>query len=150
MLASAGYSDIHLENAAAVSLVEDQLLLEQRVEGAPRRARLGLGQALLAADQVDLHPGRGQHLGAGLALGGEESDGGITLLSSVSHLQPPRPDDLHLQVAALVHEAQLDVAEDGGAEDLGQSEVSTRSRDLVSANPSSPGDPRAGRGRGRR
>ena len=149
MLASAGYSDIHLEDAAAVSLVEDQLLLEQRVEGAPRRARLGLGQALLAADQVDLHPGRGQHLGAGLALGEEESDGGITIVS-VSHLQPPRPDDLHLQVAALVHEAQLDVAEDGGAEDLGQSEVSTRSRDRVSANPSSPGDPRAGRGRGRR
>ena len=88
MLASAGYSDIHLEDAAAVSLVEDQLLLEQRVEGAPRRARLGLGQALLAADQVDLHPGRGQHLGAGLALGGEESDGGITLLLCVSPAAP--------------------------------------------------------------
>ena len=68
-----GYSDTHLEHAAAVSLVEDQLLLEQRVEGAPRRARLRLGQALLAADQVDLHPGRGQHLGAGLALG----EGGV-------------------------------------------------------------------------
>ena len=125
-------------------------MLEERVQSPPSCGGLGLGQALLAADQVDLNPGRGQHLGAGLALGGEESDSGITLVSGVSHLQPPRPDHLHLQVAALVHEAQLDVAEDGGAEDLGQSEVSTRSRDQVSANPSSPGDPRAGRGRGRR
>ena len=80
--------------------MKDQLLLEQRIERPPRRAGLGLGQTLLAADQVDLDPGGGQDLGARLAL---EAAG---------------PDDLHLEVAPLVHQAELDVPEDGRAEDL--------------------------------
>ena len=90
----------YLEDAAPVSLMKNELLLEQRIERPPGRPGLGLGQALLAADQVDLDPGGGQDLGAGLAL------------------QAPGSDHLHLEVASLVHEAELDVTEDGGAEDL--------------------------------
>ena len=60
--------DGDLEDAAAVALVKEELLLEQRVQGPPRRRCLGLGEAALAAHQVHLHPGRRQHLGARLAL----------------------------------------------------------------------------------
>ena len=80
--------------------MKDELLLEQRIERPPGRACLGLGQTLLAADQVDLDPGGGQDLGARLALKAACSD------------------HLDLEVASLVHEAELDVPEDGGAEHL--------------------------------
>ena len=80
--------------------MEYQLLLEERVQSPPSCGGLGLGQALLATDQVHLDPGGGQDLGARLAL------------------QAPGPDHLHLQVAPLVHQTELDVPEDGGAEDL--------------------------------
>ena len=60
--------DGDLEDAAAVALVKEELLLEQRVQCPPRRRCLGLGEAALAAHQVHLHPGRRQHLGARLAL----------------------------------------------------------------------------------
>ena len=80
--------------------MKDELLLEQRIERPAGGPGLGLGQALLAADQVDLDPGGGQDLGAGLAL---EAAG---------------PDHLHLEVASLIHEAELDVPEDGGAKHL--------------------------------
>ena len=47
----------HLQDAAAVSLVEDELLLEQRVQGAPRRGGLRLGQTFLTGHEVDLQQG---------------------------------------------------------------------------------------------
>ena len=46
----------HLEYAASVALVEDELLLEQRVESSPSGRSLRLGQALLAGDEVHFHP----------------------------------------------------------------------------------------------
>ena len=90
----------HLQDAAAVSLVEDELLLEQRVQGAPCRGGLRLGQTFLPADEINLHPGRRQDLGARLALEAAGSD------------------DLNLEVSSLVDETELDVPEDGRAEDL--------------------------------
>ena len=46
----------HLEDAASVALVEDELLLEQRVESSPSGRSLRLGQALLAGHEVHFHP----------------------------------------------------------------------------------------------
>ena len=80
--------------------MKDQLLLEQRIQRPAGSRGFGLGQTLLPTDEVNLHPGGRQDLGARLAL---EAAG---------------PDDLHLQVAPLVHQAELDVPEDGRAEDL--------------------------------
>ena len=46
----------HLENAASVALVEDELLLEQRVESSSSGRSLRLGQALFAGHEVHFHP----------------------------------------------------------------------------------------------
>ena len=74
--------------------MKDELLLEQRIERPPGRACLGLGQTLLAADQVDLDPGGGQHLAPSLAL------------------QATSPDHFDFEVASLITHAELDVAKD--------------------------------------
>ena len=80
--------------------MKDQLLLEERIQRPPSSRGFCLGQAFLPTDEVNFHPGRRQDLRARLALEAASSD------------------DLDLQVAPLVHQAELDVPEDGGAEDL--------------------------------
>ena len=80
--------------------MKDQLLLEKRIQRPAGSRGLRLGQTFLPADEINLHPGRRQDLRARLALEAAGSD------------------DLDLQVASLVHQAELDVPEDGRAEDL--------------------------------
>ena len=90
----------YLKDTATVPLMKDELLLEERIQSTASSGGFSLGQALLATDQVDLDPGGGQDLRTWLAL------------------QSTCSDHLHLQVPSLVHQAELDVPEDGGAEDL--------------------------------
>ena len=59
-----------------------------------------------------LDPGRGQDLAARLAL------------------QAPGPDHLNLQISALVHQAQLDVAQHRGAEYLHGRQISENANSL--------------------
>jgi len=94
-----------LEDAASVTLVEDELLLEKRVEGASRRRGLRLRQALLPRHQVHFHPRSWQQLGARLAL------------------ETASANDLDLKVSPLVAQAQLDVPQDRGAEHLATNQL---------------------------
>ena len=75
-------------------------MLEKRIQRPPGSRGFSLGQTFLPTDEINFHPGRRQDLGARLALEAAGSD------------------DLNLQVASLVHQTELDVPEDGRAEDL--------------------------------
>ena len=90
----------YLKDTATIPLMKDQLLLEKRIQRPAGSRGFRLGQTFLPADEINLHPGRRQDLGARLAL---EATGS---------------DDLNLEVSSLVDQTELDVPEDGRAEDL--------------------------------
>ena len=83
-----------------------KLLLEQWIQSSSSSSSLGFGQTFFTTDKIDLDPRSWKYLGSWFAL---EAAGA---------------DDLDLEVAPLVHEAELDVTEDGRPQDLTSNKLS--------------------------
>ena len=77
-----------------------KLLLKQRIQSSSRGSSFGFCQTFFTTDKIDLDPRSGKYLGSRFAL---EATGA---------------DNLHLEVASLVHEAELDISEDRGTKNL--------------------------------